>query len=301
MKSALLIPILFLFSIPIFAQEENLDKMLDEFLFGKNAQDSLLESNGINDMDLTGILNSLYNYRYIYVRSEFENKTFFSGQDLGINQYNITGQVNYQGPKGLTVGVAGIMYSKFEPQYNTTILSLGYNKHVSGIKGLNFRASYSRYIFPKVDSVKSSDFNSSANIGLTYQWKHLGSSADFSTLLGNKKSVQINWDIFADITIAKFGLSYKLSLEPEVAFYLGNETVVINQFITLPKISGELSSQKRNFGLMNTIIKLPVSVTLGNIDIVAGYNFNFPTTTGNNSTALKTSFFNVSVGYLFGF
>ena len=301
MKATLIILILFVVSIPAFSQEENLDKMLDEFLFGKNIQDSLLGSIEINDVDFNDILNARYNYRFIYVRSEFENKTFFSGQDFGINQYNISGQVCYQGSKGLNIGIAGIMYSKFEPKYNTTILTAGYNNHVRGVKGLNIRALYSRYFFAKVDSIEDNAFNSSVDVGMAYQKKWIGSSVDFSMLLGSEIAAQVNWDLFADIPIVRFGLSNELSIEPEVSFYFGNETVMTSQYISLPKFSGEVFTEKKNFGLMNTMLRIPVSLSLGSIDISAGYNFNFPRIPGSNNKPAKTSFFNLSLGYIFGF
>jgi hypothetical protein len=301
MKVTSILLALFVFSLPAFSQEENLNKMLDEFLFGKSFQDSLLESIEITDMDLKEILNTLDNYKFIYVRSEFENKTFFSGQDIGVDQYNIAGQVCYQGSKGLNIGIAGIMYSEFEPQYNTTELTVGYNNHIFGAKGLSIRALYSRYFFAKVDSMLSNDFNSSANIGMTYQWKGFGSSADFALLLGKETSTQVNWDIFAYIPVMKFGLSNKLNIEPEVSFYFGNQTVIVNQLINLPWYKGEKFTEKKYFGLMNTMIRIPLSLYLGNMDISAGYNFNLTRMPGGDTNPDNTSFFNISVGYVFGF
>lgn len=300
MRTTLTILTLLIFSIPTFSQEKNLDKILDEFLFGTDNNDSLLNELSVNDLDLNDLINTMYNYRFIYIRSEFENKTFFSGQDLGIKQYNITSQVYYQGPKGLNIGIAGIMYSQFDPRYNTTILTAGYNNRIHGIKGMNIRALYSRYFFAKADSVKENAFNSSADLGLTYQWKVLGSSADISALMGNQNSVQINWDIFADITVMKFGLLNKISFEPQVSFYFGNETVVVNRFVNLPRFSGEIATQKKNFGLMNTMLRLPLSLSYKNLDISAGYNFNLPRIPGSSVNPVNTSFFNLSLGYIFG-
>jgi hypothetical protein len=300
MKATLTILTLFFFSIPAFSQRESLDRILDEFLFGKSFGDSLLETADINDMDLNTIISSWHNYRFIYVRSEFENKTYFSGQDLGINQYNISGQVYYQGPKGLNIGIAGIRYDQFEPKYNTTILTAGYNNHVKGVKGLNIRGLYSRYIFASVDSVKENAFNSAIDAGITYQWKILGSSADFSLLLGNETSAQVNWNLFSDIPLIRFGLYNKISFEPEISFYFGNETVVVSQYINLRRYSGEITTQKQNFGLMNTMLRIPLSLTVGNLDLCAGYNFNFPGSPGTGINPPKTSFFNISLGYIFG-
>jgi len=300
MRTPLIILTIFLFSIPARSQEKSLDRMLDEFLFGKDLNDSLLESMTIDDIDLNEIFNSTYNYRFIYVRSEFENKTYFSGQDLGISQYNIAGQVYYQGSKGLNLGIAGIMYNQFDPKYNTTILSAGYNNRVNGIKGLNIRALYSRYFFAKVDSVKDNEFNGSLDFGTTYQWKVLGSSVDFSVLLGKVKSTQINWDLFADIPILRFGLFNKLSFEPQISFYLGKETVVVNHYLNLSVFSEEIATQKKKFGLMNTMLRVPLLLTFKNLDISTGYNFNFPHITGNSVKPGNTSFFNISLGYIFG-
>ena len=175
MKRNIFLIILLATALPGFSQQEDmLDEALDEFLFGKEYQDSLVESMILNDMDITDIISALYDTRYIYVRSDFENRTFFSGQDLGIDQFNISGQVFYQGAKGLSVGIAGIMYSQFQPKYNTTIVTAGYNNRIKGVKGLNIRASYSRYFFAKIDSVEGNAFNSSANLGFAWQWKIIG-------------------------------------------------------------------------------------------------------------------------------
>jgi hypothetical protein len=300
MRTTLTILTLLIFSIPTFSQEKNLDKILDEFLFGTENNDSLLNELTVNDLDLNDLINTMYNYRFIYVRSEFENKTFFSGQDLGIKQYNITSQVYYQGSKGLNIGIGGIMYSQFDPRYNTTIVTAGYNNRIRGVKGLNIRAVYSRYIFAKVDSVEENAFNSSVDLGLTYQWKVIGSSADISALMGNQNSVQLNWDIFLDIPVIKFGLRNKISFEPQVSFYFGNETVVVSRYVNLPRFSGEIATQKKNFGLMNTMLRFPLSFTYKSFDISAGYNFNFPRIPGSNVNIVNTSFFNLSLGYIFG-
>jgi hypothetical protein len=119
-------------------------------------------------------------------------------------------------------------------------------------------------------------------------------------LMGNNNSVQINWDLFLDIPIMKFGSSNKLSFEPQASFYFGNETVVISQYINLPRFSGEISTEKRSFGLMNTMLRFPLSFTFKNLDISGGYNFNFPRIPGSSEKPVNTSFFNLSLGYIFG-
>lgn len=300
MKSIKAIIIMLLISLPVAAQEETVNLLLDEFLFGKSAQDSILEAVLLNEADITDLMNAVNNYSYIYLRSEFENLTYFSGQDLGIDQYNISSQILYQGKKGLNIGLAGILYSGFKPRYNTTIASVGYYHKIANVKGLNFKSSFNRYFFAKVDSIAENSFNSSANTGISYQFKNVGTTADFSLLIGNDPTFQCSWDIFSDFTLMKIGLFNKLRLSPELSFYFGNETVVSSIYVSLPRYSGEIYSEKSTFGLMNTVIRIPVSVTLNSFDIRAGYNFNLPRIPGSDIKPDKTSFFNISVGYLFG-
>ncbi|HUX56584.1 MAG TPA: hypothetical protein VMV77_06395 [Bacteroidales bacterium] len=301
MKNLRAIIIMLLISLPVFSQEETVNILLDEFLFGNNTQDSVLEAILINETDINDLLDAITNYKFIYARSEFENKTYFSGQDLGINQYNIVNQVFYQGPKGLNVGVTGILYSGFNPKYNTTIASFGYNKRISNLKGASLRAAYNRFFFAKVDSIEENSFNSSISLGATYQLKNVGTSLDFSLLIGNDPSAQFSWDIFSDFTILKMGLFSKLKFAPEISLYFGNETVVTSQYINFPRFSGDIYSEKSTFGLMNSVIRIPLNLTYKNFDLRAGYNFNFPRIPGGDLKPEKTSFLNISVGYMFGF
>ncbi len=300
MKNIRAVIIMLLISLPVFSQKETVDVLLDEYLFGKSVQDSLLEAYLSNEADINDLLNAITNSSYIYVRSEFENKTYFSGQDLGIKQYNIVNQAFYQGAKGLNIGVSGILYSGFKPKYNTTIASIGYNKRISSINGLSLKAAYNRFFFADIDSIAENSFNSSINLGAAYQLKNIGTSVDFSFLMGNDPSAQFSWDLFSDLTIMKIGLFNRLKFSPEISFYFGNETVVTSAYLNLRRFLAVEYSEKSTFGLMNTVIRVPLSLTYKNLDLRAGYNFNLPRIPGTDIKPEKTSFFNLSVGYLFG-
>jgi hypothetical protein len=223
------------------------------------------------------------------------------GQDLGINQFNISNQLLYSGPKGLNIIVSGLLYSGFQPQYNTTIATIGYNNSLRKLKDLRLRASYSRFFFASNDSIPESDFNSSFNLGATYQRKFIGTSVDISLLTGNQPSVQAAWDVFADFTLARFGLFSKLRFNPEASLYFGNEIVITSQYISTRKHTVEVSSENNSFGLLNTMLRVPLSFTYRNFDLTAGYNFNFPRSPGTDIKPVNTSFFNISVGYIFNF
>ncbi len=286
---------------PVFSQEEKINELLDEFLYGSNPQDSILEAVLLNEADINEITSALSVSRFIYVRSEFENKTFFMGQDLGIDQYNISTQALYSGPKGLNIIVSGLYYSGFDPKYNTTIATVGYNNNFPGSSSFKIRGSISRYFFADIDSMEPSDFNTSFNLGATFQKKHIGTSADIALLTGNDASFQASWDLFTDFTLFRFGLFSKLRFTPELSMYFGNKIVITNQLVTLPRHTYEIYSEDNNFGLLNTLIRVPLSFTYRNFDIVAGYNFNFPRSPGTDTKPVNSSFFNISAGYIFNF
>lgn len=300
MKRLKLFAILIIISVPAFSQqEESLDEMIDEFLFGKSVQDSLIGSILTNEIDIIDIVDALYNNSFLYIRSDFENRTFFSGQDLGIDQFNIASQIYYQGSEGLSLGIAGIMYSKFEPRYNTTIFTAGYNNRIRTIKRLNIRALYSRYLFAKIDTVPDNAFNSAANLGATWRFGVFGTSADLSLLMGDEFSGQATFNLFAEIQVIKLGLFNRITFEPEIALLFGNETIVVNQYVNLPRFTGEIYSEKNSFGLMNLTLRIPISISLGNFDLSAGYNFNIPRSPGTDTNPSATSYLNLSVGYVF--
>jgi hypothetical protein len=289
------------FVIPAFSQEEGINELLDEFLYGNNPQDSILEAVLLNEADMSEITSALSISRFIYARSEFENKTYFMGQDLGVDQYNISTQVLYSGPRGLNIIISGLYYSGFEPKYNTTVATLGYNNNFPGSNSFRIRGSISRYFFSEIDSMEASDFNTSFNLGASFRKKHFGTSADIALLTGTDASFQASWDIFTNFTLFRLGLFSRLKFTPELSMYFGNKIVITNQLVTLPRHTYEIYSEDNNFGLLNTIVRIPLSFTYRNFDLVAGYNFNFPRSPGTDTTPDNTSFFNLSVGYLFNF
>ncbi len=119
--------------------------------------------------------------------------------------------------------------------------------------------------------------------------------------MGSDPSLQVSWDLFADFTVLRIGLFNKLRFIPEVSLYLGNETIVASQYISLPRFSGEIYTENNTFGLMNTVIRIPFELSYKNFDLRAGYNFNFPRIPGGDVKPERTSFLNLSLGYMFGF
>lgn len=268
-----------------------------------NHLDSLIDNIVFEDEELASLLGLNDRFQFLYGRLSFENNTFYAGRDLGYNQYNLTGQLVYFHSCGLNVTLSGVWYEKLEPQYAATAVSLGYSRKFNALKDFRFRASYDYYFYSSNDSVSDFTFNSSFNLGTTYRKKWGGSRVDFSLLTGNETRTQISWDFFANLVIVKFGFLNKLEFEPEISMFFGSEDVIDIKIGTVigplgrprPTINYTTSSQ---FGLMNSEIKLPLTLTLGDFDLELGYNVNIPHSLDPDFAYNVTGYLNFSVGYM---
>ena len=95
-------------------------------------------------------------------------------------------------------------------------------------------------------------------------------------------------------------LSDKLTLyfNPMVSFYFNSETID-TEFSPSFFINQNNSANQNYFGLINTQIKLPFEFSLNNIDLELSYYINVPKPIGDVNNLPNTSFFGISIGYLF--
>ncbi|MCB8998523.1 MAG: hypothetical protein H6540_00445 [Bacteroidales bacterium] len=289
-KFQIIIITLFIFSgINVFCQEQesSLDSILDAILF--------------EDDDLLALLYQESSYQYLYTGLNFNSKSLYAGRQVGPDQFDLSGQIHYFHSSGFNIGISGVAYSQFNPKYNTTVLTAGYFHKFKKAPPVSIRTSYSRYFFEPVDSVELSSFNSSLNLGTSYTRKHFGSSADVSFLFGDDFSTQLNLSSWGSFKLLKFGLSNKVIFEPELSVYFGNQTVIYGQFGVL---SGTrwydlFTAQTDIFGLMNTEIALPLTLSVKNFDLEAGMYIDFPRALGNEPKIDPLAWFGISISYMF--
>ncbi len=270
-----------------YSQTDQIDSLLNEVLF---------QDDGFMD-----IYSSAKNFQFLYSRLNYDSKTYFAGRDIGIDQFNSTGQISYFHSIGISIGAAAAYYSAMDPRISTVLLMAGYNGKFSKLKALRYRVSYARYFFPKSNLLASSSFNSSLNGGLTLSNKIIGTRVDYSFLMGKEYGSQVSWDLYGNLNILKFGKYNRIQFEPEISLYFGSDQTIITQVSIVPGrlprqyITTEL--EKSKFGWMNTELKLPITVSYRSLDFEIGYNLNFPRSIVTTDKLKVTSYFNFSVGY----
>lgn len=278
----------YLFILRGYAQTDPIDSLLNEVLF---------EDDGYME-----IFSPSKNYQFLYSKLNYDTKTFFAGRDIGIDQYNMTGQISYFHSIGISLGAAAAYYSEINPRISTVLLMAGYSGRFTKSMDYRYRISYDRYFFPQSNLLAESSFNSSINGGITINKKLAGMRVDYSLLVGKDYGSQVSGDLYSNINILKFGKFNRIKFEPELSFYFGSDKTIISQVGIVP---GRFPKQyyttqvaKEKFGWMNTELKLPVSISYRNFDFEMGYNLNFPISIVSTEQLKSTSYFNFSIGYL---
>jgi hypothetical protein len=266
------------------AQEEQLDSLLDVIVF--------------EDEELVSLLTGKKNYQFLYARTHFENRSYFSGRDIGIEQYNYSAQLSYFHSAGVNLAVGMIWYSQFNPKLYATSLSAGYSGKIGKNNDYRYRASYNRYLFSKMDSVDAHAFNSAFAAGLTIDKGFIGTRFDLALLTGDETAGQASIDLFGDITLVKLGTFDKIKFEPEISFFLGKEIMAYYELGGPGQNQEYYLVEDSEFGLLNMALHFPISIDFKNFDLELAYNINFPNSTVSEEDLPMTSYFNLSLGYI---
>jgi hypothetical protein len=280
---------LFIFRPSIYAQEQSVDSLINEFL------DS--------DEDFMDQLISSRKFQFFYSRVNYDTKTLFAGRDIGFQKFNATGQLAYFHPSGISVATAAVYYRDLVPKIGTALIMAGYNGVFTKSPDYRYRISYNRYFFPGGDSITKGSIHSSVGIGFTVDKKNAGFRLDYALLVGSKKYSQVLGSVYGDFLLLRIGKSIPIKFEPEASFYAGNDQAIIINWEAIPDMvsvpSTLIEPEKEKFGWMNTELQFPITSYYKNFDFKFGFNINFPRAVANpNETYKPTTYFNFSIGYL---
>lgn len=282
MKRVIVQTLMLFCGLQVFAQSDRIDSLLLNVLGDDKEISRLLDPPAF----------------YLYSGAICDNKTFYAGRELGDDMYTINGSMYLMHSRGYYIGASGAWYPDLNPAYNATVLSAGLIKPLNKKKNLSLRASYSRYFFNSADSVSDNDINNNIGVGLTLRNKWIGGRLSFNALFGDEFGMNFSPVVFSNITIARFGISGKLFMAPEVSLFVGSETIEYASTGSSVDPSGTSYTTTDKYGILNTQIYLPVCVYAGDFDFEFGYSVNFPTTMDTSQSYPISSFLSFSVGYL---
>ena len=291
-RKVLLTIVLLLVGSYLFAQkndesDKEIDSIIEELLFADSE-------------NLLKYIDQLNKYQVLYASVGYNNKTYFLGRDLGLNQYNISTQVLYEHSNGLFAGISGVLYSEFNPKWDLTTLTAGYEHYFGKNKNFNYELSYNRYLFS--DS-SSSDFENSIDASLSAETKnkYIGVSADAAFFFGGLHGFQNSVDIYSEIELFKLKNNSNITFNPLITFQFGSENIDTSRIddlvLDLPFVNRIIHSFEK-YDLRNVQLQLPVTLDVNNFQLEAGYNFNLPKALEFERNLNNSSFFNLRVSYI---
>lgn len=271
-----------------FAQEiidDDIDSLLDELFFSEQQfLDELIES------DLS--------YNFIYTSLSYNNQTYFAGRDSGTEQFNIIPQISYFHSSGFNASISGVYYEKYYPNWDFTSLSLGYFNTLGKNKSLQYNIGYTRYIYS--DGYDSFENSIDFSFGIRNKKRTLGTTISASYLFGSDSSYQLLSNTFVNFNLIRNG-KYALRFRPNINFIIAKQKYTFRKLVFIAGNRVLLTKNFEIFDLLNTQLNFPISFTTNSLDIEFAYNLNIPNAVIEENILSNTSFFSISVGYLFDF
>lgn len=270
----------------VYSQEPSKEKEIDDLI-----DELFMEDDIINELTA-----SLSKVQFLYVSATYNSDTYFSGRDIGIDQYNITTQITYAHANGVFVNLSGIYYSEFVPKWDVTIATLGFGKNIGKEQLFKYTVSYSKYFYAiDINNIYSNTLN--LGVGVRNKKKTLGTQLSGSYLFGEDQSFEIASRSFVDFNLLKTKKT-SLKFKPQLNIIAGKQTIELARVYS--PFGQLLTDYTENdvFDLINTQINLPLLYSVNSFDFEVGYNVNLPNALGDESNLKSTGFFNISVGYM---
>ncbi|CAL2106765.1 conserved hypothetical protein [Tenacibaculum sp. 190524A02b] len=291
MRNVYLLMVFWFSCVTLYAQEtDELDILNEE----DEIIDNLL-SEGIMDDVLQDVNSKI---QVLYFSLDYNNQTYFSGRDIGINQFTLTPQITYLHSNGIFAGISGMYFSEFDPKWDYGSVTVGYNGNFDAKKIYQWSVSYDRYFF---SDPGNNPFKNGFNVGLEAenQKKTFGTDVTTSILFGEDTSWQVISSTYGQITLFKSS-KHHLKFRPQLRLIIAQQTIQLSRTFTFRGRQFTRYFESDDFGLLNTQVTLPLQYSFNNFDFEAGYIVNFPSPLEGESNLNRTGTFMFSVGYLLG-
>lgn len=269
-----------------YSQEPTKEKEIDDLI-----EELFMEDEVINELTA-----SLKNSQFLYISSTYNSDTYFSGRDIDIDQYNITPQITYAHSNGIFVGLSGIYYSEFVPNWDVTMAMVGYGKNIGKKKLFKYSVSYSKYFYADdINNIYTNTLN--AGLGVRNKKRNIGTQISASYLFGEEQSFEIASRSFVNFNLLKTNKT-SLKFKPQLNIISGKQTIELARIYNQDGQMLTEYTENDVFDIINTQINLPLLFSTNSFDFEAGYNINFPNAIGEESNLKNTGFFSFSIGYM---
>lgn len=262
----------------------------------ENEVDEIIDNLLLEDQDMNAFIESISDFQFVYLSANYSNDTYFSGRDIGIDQYNVRPQITYMHTKGFFASLSGVYYSEFIPNWDYTTVTVGYGTSLDKKKLVRLYSSYSRYFYS--EGVENPFTNAvSVGLGVKNKKKTLGTQLSCTYLFGDDNSFQIDSRSFVAFQLVKTK-EMGLKIKPQLSIVAGQQTLELAQTSLQNGVLITNYLENDVFDLINTQVNIPLQFSSNSFDVELGYSINFPFELANESNLPTTGYFNLSIGYM---
>ncbi|MEO9869534.1 TorF family putative porin [Ekhidna sp.] len=209
--------------------------MLVSMPFVSFSQDSLsyaeqlkILEDEMDSLTIFNLIDSLFSMEYnptseLNVRIGFTSNVTSSGRDYNLNQTGISPGISYYHKSGIYSDVAGYWNSGADPNYNPTVLSVGYLGTFKNPKW-SYSVDGERWFYNPTDSSEN-PLKHSFGTSISYDFKIGFASIDYSFLFGETTANRIITNLSGSIDLGKWWVFKSISLFPSVSTIVGNSDI----------------------------------------------------------------------------
>lgn len=216
---------------PLRAQDFPSDSAMTALL--RSDEELLAELLSQDTTSLLDLLDSLMalraGYSMLSVSTGYISQITNAGRDFGIEQYGLHLSAAYYHRSGLYGDITGYWNSDLEPNYNPTVINLGYMRSLGRRWMLNAGYEYFWYNQGGTQNVDEPapayPLRHSFNLSGYYDLKWLSTGPDYSFLLGDETAHRLRWSVMSNINIRTKGFIDRINIMPGAGILLGNANV----------------------------------------------------------------------------
>ena len=247
----------------------------------------------MDSLSIEAIVNDLKQQDFLYINTLYNNKTFFSGRDFGVEQYSFFPSVSYIDSNNFFLHVGSGYYSEVNPQWDFITFSGGYANYLNKKKSIMATGVYSYTSFTE----DVADLNNQrVSLSLSYRNKWFRNALSGGYLFGGNTSSYVSNNTYFNIDLLE-SKSLDVSIEPRFGVFWGNQTVTELVRVGIFQFE-EVSTDV--FQLLNTELSLPVAFDFGKWDFEIEYTFAIPNALPGEEDLTNSGYFTISLGYLIG-
>ncbi|WP_436516702.1 hypothetical protein [Ekhidna sp. To15] len=182
----------------------------------------------MDSLSIFTLIDSLFSMDFepaseLNIRLGFTTNVTSAGRDYNISQSGISPGISYYHKSGFYTDLAGYWNSGVDPNYNPTVLSIGYLGNFKNPKW-SYSVDAEKWFYNPKDS-SDNPLTSSLGASISYDFKWGFGSVDYSFLFGEEAANRIITNLSGNINLGKWWIFKSINLYPTANMMIGNSDI----------------------------------------------------------------------------